>query len=354
MRVAVIGAGNVGMAIAADLSQKGHEVCLIKSSTVRSEAYESLLAEGGRILVKDGGSYSEARIFDVTDNLAEVESAEVVIVTIQSTYHEALYAVLGEHLSGDQTVVVVCSYMSSFYLARRCSEYPNIVETTGPYIEGRIDLKDKPGRVVFKVGCRLTKSPLSVFHKSRSQICMKKLHTLYNGWSDDYNIVESALLNPNMVLHTVGAVMSMPRIEYSGGDFCMYREAYSRKNESTLNVMLKLDEEKKQVLKRIGCRPVDVFEAGGFLGNRMESFYNYSESELRAVSPTSVRSRYITEDVSQGLVLMESIAKHAGVDTPVCTSLIDIASAALGEDFRQQGRTVERLDAVRFIENMYR
>ena len=153
-----------------------------------------------------------------------------------------------------------------------------------------------------------------------------------------------------MVLHTVGAIMSIPWIEYTKGNFCMYREAYARGNEATLKIMLKLDEEKMNVLKRLGGRPIDIFVAGGFLGDPIESFYSYSESEDRAISPTSVRSRYITEDVSQGLVLLESIAKRIGVDTPIATSLIDIAGTALDVDFRRDGRTIEKLQAVRYID----
>ena len=33
MKITIIGAGNVGTALAADLSLKGHQVCLFKSST---------------------------------------------------------------------------------------------------------------------------------------------------------------------------------------------------------------------------------------------------------------------------------------------------------------------------------
>ena len=54
-------------------------------------------------------------------------------------------------------------------------------------------------------------------------------------------------------------------------------------------------------------------------------------------------SRYITEDVPQGLVLLESLGGLLNVKTTVCSALIDIASACLNTDFRKNGRTVERL-----------
>ena len=65
----------------------------------------------------------------------------------------------------------------------------------------------------------------------------------------------------------------------------------------------------------------------------------------RAKGPVVVDSRYISEDVPQGLVMLESIGQHLGVATPVCTALIEIATAALGRDLRAEGRTLETLGA---------
>ena len=352
MKVSVIGTGNVGVAIAADLSAGGHEVTLIKSSSTKSKAYDRLQSNDNRVFLKEDGKYTKTQIKELTSDLSKAEQSGVIIVTIQSTYHNELYKRLAPYLDSSKVVICICSYLSSFYLTQYCNAVPMIAETTGPYLEGRVEMDDMPGEVVFRVGCRLTNSPLSLFHKHRTEEAMWAIRALYKGFNNSYSVIESALLNPNMVLHTVGAIMSIPRIEFSDGNFCMYREAYSRKNDATLKIMLKLDEEKKQVLKRLGGRPIDIFVAGGFLGEPLESFYSYSESDDRAVSPTSIRSRYITEDVSQGLVLLESIAKQIGVDTPVTTSLIDIAGAALGEDFRANGRTIQKLCAVRYIEHL--
>ena len=351
MRVSVLGTGNVGIAIAADLSIKGHDVTLIKTSDRPSAAFDRLHANGNMVFLKENGRYTETKVSRLTDDLSHTKDADVVFVTIQSTYHEELYNRIAQYVRGSQVIVCICSYMSSFYLSRMCQEVPMIAETTGPYLEGRVELEDKPGEVVFRVGCRLTNSPLSMFHDNRKEECMDIISQLYDGFNPCYSVIESALLNPNMVLHTVGAIMSIPRIEYSDGQFCMYREAYTHKNKSTLNIMLKLDEEKKYVLKALGARPIDIMEAGGFLKG-WDSFFEYSESDDRAISPTSVRSRYITEDVSQGLVLLESIAWRSGVQCHLTTALIDIASAALGEDFRKSGRNIYKLHAERYIDNL--
>lgn len=177
----------------------------------------------------------------------------------------------------------------------RCySELPMIAEVTGSYLESRVELNDKPGEVVFRVGCRLTNSPLSVFHEYRKDECMKILKSLYGGFNANCSVI------------------SIPRVEYSKGGFCLYREAYTYYNKAMLGVMLNLDEEKKVMLEHLGIRPIDIMQAGGFLKG-WESSFEYSESSDRAISPTSIRLRYITEDMLQGLALLESIAHRIGL-----------------------------------------
>lgn len=351
MKVSVLGCGNVGVAISADLSLSGHDVTLIKTSDVKSDALGRILTNDNILYIKENGKYTSIRVNNVSTSLSNVSNSEVIILTLPNTYHEQIIAKLRDFLNENQIVICICSYMSSLLFKKYCKSLPVIVETTGPYLEGRVELNDIEDEVVFRVGCRLTKSPLSIFQQGKSDETMRTIHELYKGFALDYSTIESALLNPNMVLHTVGAIMSIPRIEYSHGNFCMYREAYSHDNQATVKLMLALDEEKKKVLKALGYAQTDIFVAGGFLGDPMASFYKYSESSDRAISPTSIHSRYITEDVSQGLVLMESIAKRIGVDVPITSSLITIAGTALGMDFRVTGRTIERLNGEWLIDN---
>ena len=344
MKVAVIGAGNVGIAIATDLSIKGHDVTLLKTSSYKSEAFDRLIKNNNRVFLKEKSVYTGTTIKEVSKDLGKVADAEIIFCTIQSNFYEGLVERIHQYLSKGQIVVCICSYASSYYFEKKCRELPMLVEATGPYLEGRVELNDKPDEVVFRVGCRLERCPFAFTSSYNPQKKIEKLHNLCNSFKHEYSILESALLNPNMVLHTVGSIMSLSRIEYSKGNFCMYREAYTRNNKATLDIMLKLDEEKKTILKYLHQRPIDIFKAGGFLGeNKLESFYRYSESNDRAISPTSVHSRYITEDVSEGLVLMESIANHIGLELPVASSLITLASIALGIDFRKTGRTIQKL-----------
>ena len=82
-------------------------------------------------------------------------------------------------------------------------------------------------------------------------------------------------------------------------------------------------------------------------------FLDYAEMDTRAKGPTKVDSRYISEDVPQGLVMLEALGEALDVPTPIATALIEIASAALGRDLRAEGRTLEKLgrETVRLILN---
>ena len=64
------------------------------------------------------------------------------------------------------------------------------------------------------------------------------------------SVAEAALHNPNMIVHTVGAVMTIPRIEATHGDYCMYHEAFT---PSVWNLLEALDGEKMRVLEHLGC-----------------------------------------------------------------------------------------------------
>jgi len=344
MRISILGCGNVGCAYAADLTRKGHEVSMIKTSNAKSKYLADVRSKG--IALFENGTMARMAIHKVTAELACLAESDVVIITVQSSYQEELIKRMSRFLGGGQLVIVICSYLSNFFFKKHVDTFPTLVETTGPYLEGRLIDGDIP---TFHVGCRLSSSPVSVINPRIKT--MDALRSIDGGFSVKYSPLESGLLNPNMILHTVGAIMSIPRVEYSQGNFCMYREAYSRRNEATMRIMYALDEEKKSVLARLGCRPVGILDAAGFSGNLEESFHRYAESEERAKSPSSVKSRYITEDVSQGLVLLESIAKRIGLQTPVASALITIAGSALGTDFRATGRTVERLGCGGFIDS---
>lgn len=347
MKISILGAGNAGCAVAADLTLKGHEVTLIKTShSMHDDNFEYLQNNDGKMVVNEFGEIKTAYISKVTRDLTELKNSEVVIIYIQTNYHEQLIEKISDIIEDNQILLINPGYLSTAYVLKHCRDKKVIVaEAESSFIDGRIM---EPG--YFRVGFRNVRNPIGIYPRERKEEAIRKLDKLDERFVYLDSVVEAAIHNPNLIVHTVGSVMSIPRIEKSKGDFCMYHEAYTRDNPSTWNILEALDKEKMSVLKKMGFKKLSYVEACKYRNSLNESedakevFLNYAEMDTRAKGPTKVDSRYISEDVPQGLVMLESLGKTLNIETPIASSLINIASAALDRNLRNEGRTLDKLD----------
>lgn len=345
MKVAILGAGNAGCAVAADLTVKGHEVTLIKTShAMHDENFEYIRSNDGKMTLDEFGKITTTKIHKLTRDLSEISSAKVIIIYIQTNYHEQLIEKISTYISDGQLVLINPGYLSTAYMLKHCIKDIIIAEAESSFIDGRIM---KPG--YFKVGFRNVRNPVGIYPKARKEEAIEILDKLGEKLVYLDSVVEAALHNPNLVVHTVGSVMSIPRIEKSKGDFCMYHEAYTRDNICTWGILEKLDDEKMNILEKLGFERLSYVNACKYRNSldeeedAKEVFLNYAAMETRAKGPTKVDSRYISEDVPQGLVMLEALGKALDIGTPIATALIEIASAALKRDLRKEGRTPDKL-----------
>lgn len=342
----MLGAGNAGCAVSADLTMHGHEVTLIKTShAMHDDNFNYLLENNGKMTLNEFGEIKTAYIHECTRDVARIKDAEVVIIYIQTNFHEQLIERIAPYLQDGQILLINPGYLSTAYVLKHCPDKDLIIaEAESSFIDGRIM---EPG--LFRVGFRNVRNPIGIYPSSRKEEAIAKLNLLGERFVYLDSVVEAALHNPNLVVHTVGSVMSIPRIEKSKGDFCMYHEAYTRDNPSTWRILEALDAEKMDVLEKLGFDRLSYVEACKYRNSLDEAidakevFLNYAEMDTRAKGPTVVDSRYISEDVPQGLVMLEALGKALDVATPIASGLIAIAGAALGRDLRAEGRTPEGL-----------
>ncbi len=332
--------------MAADLTLKGHQVTLIKTShAIHDDNFDYLVENNGKMTLDEFGEWKTANISEVTRDVSKIQGKDIIIIYIQTNFHEQLIERISGYVEDGQIILINPGYFSTAYVLKYCSDKDIIVaEAESSFIDGRIM---QPG--LFKVGFRNRRNPIGIYPVGKRKEAIEKLDQLDERFVYLDSVVEAALNNPNLIVHTVGSVMSIPRIEHSGGDFCMYHEAYARENVCTWKIVDKLDEEKMNVLEKLGFKRVPYVEACKYRNsldeekNAKEVFLEYAEMDTRAIGPTKVDSRYISEDVPQGLVMLEALGKTLNVETPICTALIEIASAALGRSMRDEGRTPERL-----------
>lgn len=343
MKITILGAGNVGCANAADLTVKGHEVTLVKTSiALHNGTFKYISEHDNAVVLWQDGVERVAHIHKLTTELESIKTADLVYITTQTNVHEELIKRIAPYLRDGQAVLITPGYFSTAYFLKHCPDKKlTIIEGESSTIDCRID---DEGRV--RVGFRNVRNPLGVYPAENLPLVRPMLDSMKFNYVYMSSVIEAALHNPNMIVHTVGAIMSIPRIEKTKGDYCMYWEVWT---PSVYNILNALDNEKMNVLDHFGYERLSYFEACKYRNSLDDTqdavavFEEYASSPYRAKGPAVVDSRYISEDVPQGLVMLESLSRHLGLETPVCSGLINIASAALGRDLRAEGRTLERL-----------
>jgi opine dehydrogenase len=343
MNISVLGAGNCGITVSAELSLWGHDVTLIKTShAMHDEDFNYLVENDGVVKIIEEGKTTTARIENVTRDLSKISESELIIIYIQTNYHEDLIKRIKPYLRDGQMLLLNPGYLSTAYVIKYCSDIDlTVCEAQSSFVDCRIV---EPGTV--RIGFRNVRNPLGIYPASNMEKGKRILDQIDYPFVYLPSVLEAALHNPNLIVHTVGAIMSIPRIEKTEGDYCMYHEVFT---PSVWRILEALDGEKMDVMEKLGCERLSYVEACKFRNtlddtrDAKEVFFWYAGMPNRAVGPTVVDSRYISEDVPQGLVLLETLGLKFNVETPICTALINIASAALGRDLRIEGRTLERL-----------
>lgn len=341
MNVTVIGCGNAGLIHAAKMIEEGHKVAILKSSySVHEEFYNIICSENG-YNVKDetaGGKRFFAKPEFVTKDVEKAVSfAEVIMVMTTTLQHEAVAKKISEYVRDGQIIVLIPGYMGSLIFRK--------------YIKKRVIYSEWEttaynGRIVDSMYVRITfynpRNAISVLPVSKTEETLGVLSRLFNNTKyTRKHILESALHNPNMIVHTIGTILSASRIEYSKGEFWMYREAFTT---SVINVINAFDKQKNKILQLFGCEPLDYFEAAKWRNtydltqDAMDVFHSFAGSSNKG--PISLNSRYLCEDVPMGLVLFSSIGKCLNECTDIADSLIQIASSLLNTDFYKEGRSI--------------
>lgn len=347
MKVLVIGAGNAGCAHSAVFARRGHHVTLLKTShAMHDENFVRVLERQGLDVIDNtaaGGRYHQAIALATRDlEQAFLDRPDVIFVTTQSTQHESIAKLIGPFLQSGQLVIASPGYMGSCYFRKHCHQ-DGVIFAEGESLpfDARIT---EPG--VVNVLWENTRNALAFLPRSRSDDGLKiaqQLHSRFVGART--NVVESALHNPNLIVHTVGTLLSASRIEYSAGEFWMYREAFT---PAVLKLMDKLDDEKMGIIARCGGKATACLEEFKFRNEEdlskpaIDVLRKYA-AEGGPKGPTNMQTRYITEDVPVGLGLMSSLGALLGIPTPTCDALIVIASGLLGRDFHAEARTVDAL-----------
>ncbi len=341
MRIAILGAGHAGRALAGYLALFGNEVALY-NRTLRNV---SAIKEAGGVQVT-GVIEGFAPLACVSDDMAEIVlGSDIVIVTIPAQAHRFIAYELSTWVNDGQTILIMPGATGG------ALEFSRIFEqcvNLGDILLGEAQTFSFVSRIVDSTTVLVSKIKntvrVSALPAADNQKFVQSLSRMPLSFEPAESILETSLGNVNAMLHPVPMLLSTGLIETQCGGFLHYHDLISK----TVGKMIEaIDSERIGIAKALGIHSATLLEwlaeaydaKGDTLYDCLRSIDTYDNVRCA----TDLKHRYIHEDIPTGLVPLASLGEFVGVPTPTINTIIDLANHIFEEDFRLIGRTVDSL-----------
>jgi len=337
---AVLGAGCGGQAIAGYLALCGHDVALYNRSHSRIGAYQ----DRGFIEVRGKVNGVGALSYIGTDLAAAMADRDVIMVVTTANAHRPLAQEMAPHLRDGQVILLNpgrtfgALEVSNVLRQAGCTADVVVGEANTLVYVSRVLV---PGTAVIKA-IKKTVS-ISAVSADDTPYLVSRLSSVYPQFTAAASFLGTSLGNIGAIFHPTIALLNRDRI-LSKIPFDFYRDGVTRE---TARYLEQVDSEFEAVGKILGHSPLSTTK---WLSSRYDlepadlfTMLRSNPSYRNLPAPTTLDHRYLWEDVPMGLVPISDAADAVGVETPAIDHLIDEASGILGRDFRNEGRTLEKL-----------
>lgn len=340
MKIAVIGAGNGGQAIAGYLAEQGNEISIYD---IVDEKIEELKKLGGIHLM--GRIKGFGKISTITTDLAEaVKGAEIIMVTTIANAHKVVAQNLAPLVEEGQVIILnpgrTCGALvfkqtliengctKRFYLG----EAQTLVYACRLIENGTVNIIGVKDEVL-----------LSGLPAKDTEYILNKINPMYPSFVTASNVLRTSLENIGAMFHPCVCLFNAATIERQD-EFWFYRDMTDR----VAAFIEKFDAERLAVGRAYGIDLLGVNEwikfaykdtEGDTLCERMKN--NPAYHDIKA--PGTIFTRQLTEDIPTGVLPIMELGKAAGVETPLLRSMVDIVEALLGQDLHTNGRTLRNL-----------
>lgn len=334
-KVFVCGGGHQGLSMAAHLALCGVDVTLWNrtADNIKEIIDSNMIFTNG--VVRGIGKISKA-----SDDIQEV-FFDFVMVTTPSSGHKDVAIKLAPFVNRDTVIVLnpgrtfgAIEFAETLKLYG-VKELPHIAETQTIVYTCRKSAADKVTIYSLKNDVYI-----AALHNEDLEYIMKRMPRCLEPY---FKAVDSVAItsfsNVGMVLHCAPVLMNVGWIETKTTDFKYYYDGIS---ESVANLLEKIDKERLGISAQLGYNIESVADwirrtyslEGEDLFECIQNNVAYREID----APQMIKSRYIMEDVPNGLVPMEHLARSIGMETPVISNVINLANTLLDIDFRCIGR----------------
>ncbi len=339
MRVAVLGAGNGGLASAFDFAQHGHGVALYAPPEFGANVV-AVDKAGGIAATGDLEGFAPIR-YAGSDVAEALSGADLVLLVGPAYSTEPLAAVAGPHVP-DGAAVLICpgscagaiAFKRAVGLELDDERYAVGETSTLPYAV-RVT---EPG--VINVFLKLTAGLyLAGLPRSGTDQLLGLIEDVWPAVEKADSVFQTTLQNGNPVIHPAITLLNAGLLERTGGGFLFYEEGVT---EGVGRLIEAVDKERMAIAGALGVTILSDPELGVTQGYMREANYStgYSTAPgfLGIGAQGELDHRYLTEDVGYSLIFLGDLAARLGVPTPLMDALITITSIVLARDLRGEGK----------------
>lgn len=347
-RYAVLGAGNGGCALAAELALRERDIVLFDHA-----AFEPRLAplrEAGGIFAESrtdsftGGKGTHfAKLDHITTDPAAIADTDIVIPVVPGQHHQAMIDAVLPHLRPGQLILLNPGGVGGTLIWAAALREAGL---TGLYLAQAADLLYAGSRTPeakVRIGGKKQTCALGTFPNRDQAAVFERLALDFPEFVPAANALEAGLQGPGMLVHPLPMLMNAVRIDREA-PFTYHSYDIT---PSVARAVEALDRERMALVTALGgaAQPIQDILAGyyGVSGGSFHEAVLKVPAYQGSTAPRDFSHRYITEEVPTQLVPATEIARLLGVATPVMSAIIALASAVAGIDFIATGWTASRL-----------
>jgi opine dehydrogenase len=342
LSVAILGAGNGGLALAGYLAQQGHQVALWNRSAERIAPVAKL---GGIRLTLPGSSPVVANIRIATSDMgAAVAAARLVLVAVPASAHADIAEACAPHLRDGQTVLLLPGRTGGALAFRRklheagchariflgeANTFPLAARNVGP-----------AAAVVFGAKSEVRAAALPARRTAELLAAWRPLLPMLR---PARSVLHTGLANVGAILHPIITLLNAGRIARAES-FDFYTEGVTSRVAA---VLAAADTERIRVARAFGVATSSLQEwiatAYCHHANSVQAAVGGNPAYVGIKAPVTLEHRYLLEDVPTGMIPLIELADAAGVAAPMLHSLVDGARSILGIRHWERPRTLEAL-----------
>ena len=338
-KIGIVGAGNGGQAMAAHLALKGNEV---KIFDVFKDTVDKLNSLGG---IEIEGQYKNkgfGKIKLASTNIEDVvKGAEIVLVVLPSIYHADMAKRMAHYLEDGQWVGLfphACMGAVEFAKVLKdndCTADINLFATSTLLFACRA-----VGVGKVNIAGQKNKIGAATLPASKNKKAMEIFKDIIPELAFEGDVIKTSLDNINCWVHPAPTILNSGRIESK-----IPFEFYDDMTPSQTACIDALDLERIKIGEAYGIKLNSlVYECKtpyNGVGENMFEVLQDCNAHKGIKGPTTLRSRYIMEDVPYSLTACQSLAKIAGVKTQLIDAFTIIGRTLVPEI--EEGRTIKNL-----------